>query len=68
VTAFVHTPGTSLHLIADIEHAERLDDLAHVEQVLREAAEAALRFGLRLDPWFSEALRLLERLQRPSRP
>jgi hypothetical protein len=34
----------------------------------RDAAEAALRFGLRLDPWFSEALRLLERLQRPSRP
>ncbi|MFM7750999.1 MAG: O-antigen ligase family protein, partial [Opitutaceae bacterium] len=34
----------------------------------REAAEAALRFGLRLDPWFSESLRLLERLQRPSRP
>ena len=34
----------------------------------REAAEAALRIGLRLDPWFSEALRMLERLQRPSRP
>lgn len=34
----------------------------------REAAEAALRFCLRLDPWFSESLRLLERLQRPSRP
>lgn len=34
----------------------------------REAAEAALRFCLRLDPWFSEALRLLERLQRPTRP
>lgn len=34
----------------------------------REAAEAALRFCLRLDPWFSGALRLLERLQRPTRP
>lgn len=34
----------------------------------RESAEAALRFCLRLDPWFSGALRLLERLQRPTRP
>jgi S-adenosylmethionine decarboxylase len=41
VTEFVHLPGNSLHLIADIEGAERLDDLAYVEVVLREAAEAA---------------------------
>jgi tetratricopeptide (TPR) repeat protein len=34
----------------------------------RDAAEAALGFCLRLDPWFSAGLRLRERLQRPSRP
>lgn len=36
-----HPPGTSVHLIADIERGERLDDLTFVETVLRDAAEAA---------------------------
>ena len=37
----VHDPGNSLHLIADIEHGQRLGDLPFVEGVLREAALAA---------------------------
>ncbi len=37
----VHDPSHSLHLIADIEHGERLGDLPFVESVLREAALAA---------------------------
>ena len=37
----MHNPTNSLHLIADIEQAERLDDLPFVESVLREAAVAA---------------------------
>ncbi|MGE3692974.1 MAG: adenosylmethionine decarboxylase [Novosphingobium sp.] len=41
MTTHTHEPGTSLHLIADIERGERLEDLAFVEAVLREAAEAA---------------------------
>lgn len=36
-----HPPGSSIHLIADLEGCHRLDDLAHVEEVLRAAAEAA---------------------------
>ena len=36
-----HYPSGSLHLIADIEHGQRLDDLPFVENVLREAAAAA---------------------------
>ena len=34
----------------------------------RDAAEAALDFCLRLDPWFTPGLRLRERLLRPTRP
>ena len=37
----MHTPSTSLHVIADIEGGKRLDDAAFVESVLREAALAA---------------------------
>ncbi|MGV3510639.1 MAG: adenosylmethionine decarboxylase [Novosphingobium sp.] len=36
-----HPPGSSIHLIADLECCDRLDDIAHVEQVLRAAAKAA---------------------------
>lgn len=34
----------------------------------RDAAQAAVGFCLRLDPWFSAGLRLRERLKRPTRP
>ena len=37
----VHLPGTSVHLIADLDGCCRLDDAVHVEQVLRMAASAA---------------------------
>ncbi|WP_395397588.1 adenosylmethionine decarboxylase [Novosphingobium sp. BL-8A] len=36
-----HTPGNSLHLIADIEGCSGLGDLALIEATLREAAAAA---------------------------
>lgn len=36
-----HPPGTSLHLIADLAGCSRLDDPAHIETVLRNAAAAA---------------------------
>lgn len=36
-----HTPETSLHLIADLDHCEGLGDLSLVETALREAATAA---------------------------
>jgi S-adenosylmethionine decarboxylase proenzyme, Bacillus form len=36
-----HPPGTSLHLIADIEQCSGLDDVALVADILREAATAA---------------------------
>ena len=36
-----HPPGTSVHIIADIEQGPRMDDLGFVEAVLREAADAA---------------------------
>lgn len=37
----VHLPGTSVHLIADLDGCHRLDDAVHVEEVLRMAASAA---------------------------
>lgn len=37
----VHLPTASLHLIADIEGAEGLGDIALIEATLREAAEVA---------------------------
>lgn len=36
-----HPPGTSLHLIADIEGGDHLGDLEMIEQALRDAAAAA---------------------------
>jgi S-adenosylmethionine decarboxylase len=36
-----HPPGTSIHIVADLIKCERLDDPAHIEQVLHAAAQAA---------------------------
>ncbi|WP_298165691.1 adenosylmethionine decarboxylase [Novosphingobium sp.] len=36
-----HLPGTSIHLIADLQGGIGLDDVARVEGALRHAAEAA---------------------------
>lgn len=36
-----HSPANSIHLIADIEAARGLDDLALIETALRSAAQAA---------------------------
>lgn len=36
-----HPPGSSIHLIADLHHCKRLDDIDHIEHVLRAAAQAA---------------------------
>ncbi|GGZ11508.1 adenosylmethionine decarboxylase [Novosphingobium colocasiae] len=36
-----HPPGTSIHLIADLEGCSGLDDLPLIERALREAAAAA---------------------------
>ncbi len=49
---FVHKDGiffAGTHLIIDLWQAERLDDIEHVEETLREAVEAAGATLLRLD-------------------